>query len=99
MKWEKDWKQAFEDLKRDSYDGNMFGPNCWYKDENVIKYLSKLEKLGAKVELNVDFWESVKVNLPKQKGKCIDVLLYILTTSPSPTEVLRGKGCLELTWS
>jgi len=99
---EKDWRGAFKDLESvEGYDGNQFGPNCWWMDSKVIEYLSKLEELGAEIELNLEYWEGVRVHLPKVKGKCIDVLIFILTKEIAPNEVICSddKRYLDLTWS
>ncbi len=40
---------------------NKFG---WYSDKDIAEYLTKLERLGARIELNIEYWESVKVYLP-----------------------------------
>ena len=99
-------KKTYRERMYWPFDSSLFGSNCWTDDDDVVKYLSKLERLGADVELDADYWSSVRVHLPTvdEEGYAkmqSEILLCIITKTPIPTDVSfnKKKNYLELTWS
>lgn len=104
MRWVKNWKELIKKREKEDGENFLFGYNCfWGGNQEVIKYFSKLEKLGATVELDSIYWESIKVHLPSLNGPSAAdrdaVLLFVLTTTPTPTNVVYRKNVLMLEWS
>lgn len=98
--WNKNWQQAFKKRKLENpEDNHLFACNIFHDDKDVMKYFRKLEKLGATVEIDDLYWESIRVCLSKKIRE--NILLFILTNDPRPTEVLFNKrtNYLTLDWS
>lgn len=98
------WKEkADEILKEKGY----FGHNT---EVNIKRYLSKIEKLCSEngrtdgiifCEIDIVNYYTIKITLPEIAARDglfrENVLLYILTTSPMPTECKFNKSKDQLT--
>lgn len=94
------WKDWFDQINTEENGDSNFGTNCFYRDNDAKKYFRRLEKLGTQVEIG-EFGDGVKLKMPKNKTKREQILLFIVTTSPTPTDTFynKKKDLLELNWS
>ena len=94
------WK---EQLKEVLEDYGEFGHNT---EVDIKKYLSKIEKLSCAngrtdgicfCEIEIINYYTVRIDLPEVEDFREKVLLYILTTSPMPSECFYNKKKDQLT--
>lgn len=93
------WRGWFDQIDTDEEGDNNFGTDSFYHDDSAIKYFKRLDKLGAKIEIG-EYGDSVKLIMPKNKAKREQILLCILTTSPTPVDARynKKKDFFELSW-
>lgn len=90
-------EQWLIDFDKVSEINNDFGGNCFNDLPSARKYMKSLVKLGADIKI-LDY-ENIIITLPQEQDKRENILLYIITTCPTPTDAHYKKNQLELTWS
>ena len=90
MKSNLSWQEKLKTVLEET-DGS-FGHNV---DINIRAYIKNIEKFNATVEI-VDSY-TIKINLPPTILDMKNMLLYILTRSPMPTECRYNANRDQLT--
>jgi hypothetical protein len=95
----KNWRKEFDLRQAEGH--NNFGNLSFADDMHAVEYLSALEEMGAKVEIDETFFYKVRLTLPigKNKHGVRDrILRRTMTAEPLPKEAhmeTRNKMILE----
>jgi hypothetical protein len=96
------WRKEFAKW-RNRGDNNAFGDCNFDDDLHAMECIEKFEQLGGKIEIDRNFFCSIRVILPRSKDKKLvreRLLRQALTMDPRPTETsFPTRNRLELTWS
>jgi hypothetical protein len=102
--YKKNWRKEFEERhkihKMTAYDDYTFGDGNFNTDAEVITLLTKLEKMGATIKIDDDFFCSVNVGLPKESKKREAIFWFVNQCEPRPSEITKeNKNTIGLVWS
>jgi len=102
--YKKNWRKEFEERwKENEISGSSdwtFGDGNFDTDAEAITLLTKLEKLGASVRIDDDFFCSVNVGLPKEPEKREAIFWFVNQCEPRPSEITKeNKNTIGLVWS